>query len=620
MNAWEKAFNDGLRPTERLTVSEWSNKYRRLSVKSSSESGKFRTSRTPYIEEPMNCLSAHDDTERVVMMFASQLGKTESMNCALGYFIDHAPAPALIVNSTIEMSKRLSKQRLDPMIEETPVLKAKIAPPRSRDSSNTMMAKDFPNGFFILTGSNSATGLRSTPCKYVLMDEVDSFVTDVDGEGDPVELAVKRATTFPKRKILLTSTPTIKDFSRIEAEYLKSDQRVYKIPCPLCNFYQKLEWKQLKFNKENLKETKYECISCKGLFDERHKTKMLRKGKWEPQSEGDGITKGYRLNGMYSPLGWLSWEQMAREFLAAKKDAPLLKTFVNTRLSETWSDDFESALTAEGLLKRCEEYTEGSCPDGVLFITQGVDCQKDRLEVSTWGWGANEESWLIEHFVINGDPHQLQVWKDLDYFINRDYEHENGKTIKPVITAIDSGGIHTSEVYQYARERQALGVIAIKGQSIRNKPPIGKPTRVDINIKGKSLKKGSLLYPVGVDTVKNTLIGRLKSNTEDSDAYIHFHATTGEEYFKQITSERQQLKTNRAGFQVTMWVKKPNQRNEALDCWVYSYAAMVLYISKYPRNKVWIILENKLNEFNNVVKPKRATIKRTPTNDFVNNW
>jgi len=620
MNAWEKAFNDGLRPTERLTVSEWSNKYRRLSVKSSSESGKFRTSRTPYIEEPMNCLSAHDDTERVVMMFASQLGKTESMNCALGYFIDHAPAPALIVNSTIEMSKRLSKQRLDPMIEETPVLKAKIAPPRSRDSSNTMMAKDFPNGFFILTGSNSATGLRSTPCKYVLMDEVDSFVTDVDGEGDPVELAVKRATTFPKRKILLTSTPTIKDFSRIEAEYLKSDQRVYKIPCPLCNFYQKLEWKQLKFNKENLKETKYECISCKGLFDERHKTKMLRKGKWEPQSEGDGITKGYRLNGMYSPLGWLSWEQMAREFLAAKKDAPLLKTFVNTRLSETWSDDFESALTAEGLLKRCEEYTEGSCPDGVLFITQGVDCQKDRLEVSTWGWGANEESWLIEHFVINGDPHQLQVWKDLDYFINRDYEHENGKTIKPVITAIDSGGIHTSEVYQYARERQALGVIAIKGQSIRNKPPIGKPTRVDINIKGKSLKKGSLLYPVGVDTVKNTLIGRLKSNAEDSDAYIHFHATTGEEYFKQITSERQQLKTNRAGFQVTMWVKKPNQRNEALDCWVYSYAAMVLYISKYPRNKVWIILENKLNEFNNVVKPKRATIKRTPTNDFVNNW
>ena len=238
----------------------------------------------------------------------------------------------------------------------------------------------------------------------------------------------------------------------------------------------------------------------------------------------------------------MSWEQLAREFLAAKKDAPLLKTFVNTRLSETWSDDFESALTAEGLLKRCEEYTEGSCPDGVLFITQGVDCQKDRLEVSTWGWGAKEESWLIEHFVINGDPHQSQVWKDLDYFINRDYEHANGKTIKPVITAIDSGGIHTSEVYQYARERQALGVIAIKGQSIRNKPPIGKPTRVDINIKGKSLKKGSLLYPVGVDTVKNTLIGRLKSNAEDSDAYIHFHATTGEEYFKQITSERQQLK------------------------------------------------------------------------------
>ena len=265
MNAWEKAFNDGLRPTERLTVSEWSNRYRRLSVKSSSESGKFRTSRTPYIEEPMDCLSAHDDTERVVMMFASQTGKTESMNCALGYFIDHAPAPALIVNSTIEMSKRLSKQRLDPMIEETPVLKAKIAPPRSRDSSNTMMAKDFPNGFFILTGSNSATGLRSTPCKYVLMDEVDSFVTDVDGEGDPVELAVKRATTFPKRKILLTSTPTIEDFSRIEAEYLKSDQRVYKVPCPICNFYQQLESQQHNHSYDKLRRLLYQFLG-KHLF------------------------------------------------------------------------------------------------------------------------------------------------------------------------------------------------------------------------------------------------------------------------------------------------------------------------------------------------------------------
>ena len=621
MNAWEEGFFAGLKPQEQLTVSEWSNKYRVLSSKSSSEHGKYRVERTPYLKEPMDCLSTQSPIQRVVLMFSAQSGKTELQNCFAGYVIDHAPAPMLLVQPTVDMSKRLSKQRIEPMINDTPCLSKKIAPARSRDSGNTLFSKEFPGGMMIITGANSATGLRSTPCRYISLDEVDAFPSDVSGEGDPVALAEKRATTFSTRKkILLTSTPTIKDFSRIENEYLTSDQRLYFVPAPCCGKYQDLRWKQLQ--KDDEKNPKYKCIHCGELFDETHKTKMLRMGEWRAMKEGDGVTAGFRLNGLYSPLGWLSWVEMLHEFNKAKGDAPLIKTFVNTRLAETFETDYVSAMSAEGLLKRCESYEQATCPQGVLFLTQGVDCQIDRLEVSTWGWGKGEEAFLIDHVQLWGDPHQAEVWKQLQIVINQQYEHENGKSLVPVISAIDSGGLHTSEVYQFAREKVAQGVIAIKGQSQANKPAIGRPTRVDINFRkvNKAIKKGGLVYPLGVDTIKNTLMGRLKNNKVGSHGYIHFHANTSEEYFKQITAERQILKTNKAGFQVPQWVKKATTRNECLDTWVYSYAAMCFYISKFNRNTVWQQLENKLNEVNNVVKPKRATIKRTSTNNFVNNW
>ena len=621
MNAWEEGFIAGLKPEKPLSVSEWSDTYRILSSKASSEPGKWRTSRTPYLKEPMDCLGTQSPIQRVVLMFAAQTGKTEAQNCWLGYVIDHAPAPMLLVQPTVEMGKRLSKQRLESMINDTPCLNEKIAPARTRDSGNTLFSKEFPGGMMLITGANSATGLRSTPCRYISCDEVDAFPSDASGEGDPVALAEKRATTFSTRKkVLLTSTPTIKDFSRIEAEYLASDQRLYYVPCPICGEYQDLRWKQLQ--KDDVNNVKYKCIHCEGLFDESHKTKMLRKGEWRANKEGDGITAGFRLNGLYSPLGWFSWKEAVMEFNKAKGDAPLIKTFVNTRLAETFETDYVSAMSAEGLLKRCESYEQGTCPDGVLFLTQGVDCQIDRLEVSTWGWGKYEESYLIDHVQLWGDPHQAEVWKQLEIVINQQYEHENGKSLVPVITAVDSGGLHTSEVYQFAREKVAQGVIAIKGQSQANKPAIGRPTRVDINFRkrNKAIKKGGLVYPLGVDTIKNTLMGRLKNNKIGSAGYIHFHASTSEEYFKQITAERQILKTNKSGFQVPQWVKKGNTRNECLDTWVYSYAAMCFYISKFNRNTVWQQLENKMNKADNVDKPKRATIKTAPKKDFVNSW
>ena len=622
MSTWRTALMEGLRPEQALTVSEWADKHRRLSSKASAEPGPWRTNRTPYLREPMDCLSSTSPIQRVVMMFAAQTGKTEAGANWLGYVIDHAPGPMLLVQPTVEMAKRLSKQRLESLITETPVLAEKIAPSRSRDSGNTMFAKDFPGGMMLLTGSNSATGLRSTPCRYIFCDEIDAFPSDVDGEGDPVSLAEKRATTFARRKILLTSTPTVKDFSRIEAEYERSDQRRFYVPCPCCSVMQWLKWPQLKWENNDPATAAYECEVCHERFAEIHKPAMLRKGEWRATAPSNGKTAGFQLSGLYSPLGWLSWADMVDDFLRAKTDAPMLKSFVNTRLAETWEEDFASKVSADGLLERCEHYEAAMVPEGGLALTVGVDVQDNRLAISVWAWGREEEGWLLDHQEIYGDPSRQELWKQLDEVVLREWPHAVGPAMRPDVVAIDSGGHFTAEVYQYARERARQGVVAIKGQSQRGKPPIGKGSKVDVNHQGRTLKRGAVVYMVGGDTVKTTLFGRLKHN-EQGAGFLHFHMGTTGEYFEQLTAEKQVLRYNRGGFPTREWVKKPSARNEALDCLVYAYAAMNLMYQRFDRRTIWDQLEKRLEGAGKKKKPALLGSKQQPPSGatgFVGNW
>jgi phage terminase large subunit GpA-like protein len=476
----------------------------------------------------------------------------------------------------------------------------------------------------LLTGANSATGLRSTPCRYIFCDEVDAFPLDVDGEGDPVSLAEKRATTFARRKILLTSTPTVKDFSRIEAEFERSDQRRFYVPCPSCGEMQWLKWVQLKWENNDPTTAVYECDHCRERFAEIHKPAMLRQGEWRATAPSDGKTAGFHLSGLYSPLGWLSWADMVDDFLRAKADAPMLKSFVNTRLAETWEEDFASKVSADALLERCEPYTAGKLPEGALAVTIGVDVQGgggsagDRLAVSVWAWGREEEGWLIDHQEIYGDPCRPEVWKQLDLLVLHEWEHVSGGKLRADVVAVDSGGHATAEVYQYARERSGAGVIAIKGQSQRGKAPIGKASKVDINAQGRTLKRGAQVFPVGGDTIKTTLFGRLKHN-ERGAGYLHFHAQTGAEYFEQLTAEKQALRYVK-GFPVREWVKKPSARNEALDCLVYAYAAVHRMYQRYDRRTIWDQLEKRLQKED--AKPAKPRLRSggAGTSAFVNSW
>lgn len=590
---YRDSFFQGLLPDPNLRVSEWADEYRMLSQKSSSEPGHWRTARTPYLREIMDCLSPSSPIQKVVFQAGAQVGKTECGNNWIGYIIDASPGPTLIVQPTVELAKRMSKQRLAPMIDETPVLRKKINSARSRDSGNTMQSKEFPGGIMVLTGANSAVGLRSMPVKYLFLDEIDAYPFDVDEEGDPVNLAERRTTTFTRKKIYLCSTPKIKDISRIERAYLESDQRRYFVPCPHCGEYDWLKFENIIFEDHNPDTTMLKCCACGVLIEERYKTQMLAEGQWRPTNpKGDPNVAGFHLSALYSPLGWKSWKEIVREFLKAKSDPPLLKEWKNTVLGETWEDDFAVKVAAEGLRERAENYEALFAPTGVLAITVGVDCQDDRLAVVMRGFGRDEESWLLYWTEIYGDPAKDEVWKQLDDILLKPVRHESGCTLPIYVTGIDSGGHHTHEVYNYARQRRARHVLALKGSSTRGKNALSRPSKVDINFRGKFIKLGAEVWLVGTDTIKSVIYSRLKL-PKHGKGFYHFYKDVSDDYFEQVTAEKQVTKYLR-GYPYREWQKKASARNEALDCEVYAYAALQNLYMRFNRKTIWDQLEARI--------------------------
>jgi phage terminase large subunit GpA-like protein len=271
-----RAWTAGLTPDPALTVSAWADRHRILSPRGANEAGPWRTSRTPYLQELMDALSPRHPAQRVVFMKGSQLGASESGCCWIGYVIHHAPGPMLAVQPSVELAKRFSQQRIDPLIEESPSLREKVAPARSRDSGNTVLSKEFPGGILVMTGANSAVGLRSMPVRYLFLDEVDAYPPSADDEGDPVALAEARTRTFSwRRKVFLASTPTIKGLSRIEREFEGSDQRRFFVPCPHCSAMQWLRFERLRWDKDKPETAAYYCEGCEQPIAEHHKTQML---------------------------------------------------------------------------------------------------------------------------------------------------------------------------------------------------------------------------------------------------------------------------------------------------------------------------------------------------------
>ncbi|MBU2763803.1 phage terminase large subunit family protein [Acidithiobacillus caldus] len=602
-DAIERAWREGLTPDPLLSVSEWADRHRMLSSKASAEPGRWRTSRTPYLKAIMDCLSPTSPVERVVFMKGAQVGATETGSNWIGYVIHHAPGPMMAVWPTVEMAKRNSKQRIDPLIEESPVLSELIAPARSRDSGNTILAKEFRGGVLVMTGANSAVGLRSMPVRYLFLDEVDGYPLDVEGEGDAISLAEARTRTFARRKIFIVSTPTIAGASAVEREYEASDQRRYFVPCPHCSHRQWLRFEQLRWERGRPETVAYVCESCDQPIAEHHKTWMLEHGEWRAMAPENGIkTSGFHLSSLYSPVGWRSWRDIASAWESAVSkesgSAAAIKTFKNTELGETWVEEGE-APDWQRLIERREDYPLGTVPMGGLLLVGGADVQKDRIEASIWAFGRGKASWLVEHRVLMGDTARDAVWKRLSELIDETWTHESGNQVPLARFALDTG-FATQEAYAFVRAVRDTRLMAIKGVP-RGAALIGTPTAVDVSQGGKKLRRGIKVYSVAVGIAKLEFYNNLRKSADVADdgttpiyppGFVHLPKVDAE-YVQQLCAEQLITRRDRNGFPVREW-QKLRERNEALDCYVYARAAAAASGLDRFEERHWRELERQL--------------------------
>jgi phage terminase large subunit GpA-like protein len=612
-----RAWLAGLAPDPVQTVSQWADRHRMLSSRGAAEAGPYRTARTPYMRGIMDALSPSDPARRVVFMKAAQVGATEAGNNWLGFCIHRAPGPFLLVQPTTDLAKRLSQQRVEPLIEESPALRELVAPARARDSGNTVLSKRFPGGVLIISGANSAVGLRSMPARNVFLDEVDAYPGDLDGEGDPIKLAEARTISFGHRaKLFLASTPTITGLSRIEREWELSDQRRYHVPCPHCGALQWLKFERLRWAQGRPETAAYVCEACDEPVEERHKTAMMDPAGgacWMATAEPEvaeaarraGIV-GFHISGLYSPLGWLSWSGIAEQYEAARGNDSAYKTLKNTILGETWQERGE-APDWQRLYERREEYDLGSVPEGALVLTAGADVQRDRIEVDVWGWGRSLRSWLVDHIVLEGDTARVEVWDELSGLLGETWPHARGARMTLARLAIDTGdGASTDAVYSWVRASGHGQVIAVKGVGGFDRAmPVDGPSFVEVNERGRKIRRGVQLWKVTGSVFKTETYRylRLRAPTDEEleaggdwpAGYVHLpRGGLTAEWLKQLTAEQLvTVRDKRRGHQRLEW-QQTRERNEALDCRVYARAAAWLMGIDRWEERRWVELESQL--------------------------
>lgn len=559
-----------LKPPPKMTLSEWADHYRMLSPEASAEPGRWRTSKAPYQREIMDAIGDHK-SHKIIIMSAAQIGKTDAFILnTLGYYMDYSPAPIMVMQPTLDMGQTFSKDRLAPMLRDTPRLTDKVDT-KSRYAGNTILKKNFPGGHVTIVGANSASSLASRPIKVLLADEVDRYPASAGTEGDPLSLAQKRQTTFWDKKTVMVSTPVIKDQSRIEKEFNHSTREEWNVPCPECGHYQPLVWEGVVFDKDNPQgEVRYRCERCGVLSTERQWKDQSINGKFVPENP-DAEARGFHLNTLASTF--CGWNEIVQKFIIAKEQLDQgnpegMKVWVNTELGEPWEEQGEHVDETE-LFNRREIY-DAEVPEDVLVLTAGVDVQDDRFEVEVVGWGVGKESWGIRYQKIFGDMLKDQVWEDLDNFLLSTFHKKDGTALRIIAACIDSGGHHTDQVYRFTKKRYERRVFAIKGKGGAEVPYIRNPTT--------SNRVKTPLFIIGVDAGKSMLYQRLKVESKGPN-YCHFPANEEagytETYFKGLTSEKMVVRF-RKGRSVVVWEVKDSahKRNEPLDLRNYATAAL----------------------------------------------
>jgi phage terminase large subunit GpA-like protein len=580
--AARRVWRQRVRPRPRLTGSEWVERFLVLPSSTTRQAGRVRLSVTPYLRDVLDAVTDRH-VQQVTFIAPSQSAKTTFVLAVMGYYIHQEPSPTLAVQPTVEMAEDFSKGRFTPTLEASPALRKLIAAPRSRQSANTILSKQYPGGQADFAGANSPAGLASRPKRLVLFDEVDRYPAEAGTEGDPIKIGVARTTSYQRsRKIVVITSPTDEPEeapdgrwygSRGWREYVKGSMEVWEVACPACGHWQVLDFDRLRWEAEgdtvDRESVHYPCASCEHPIRDSNRPAMP--GRWRATNpSADPTHRSFHLEGLSAAFAL--WDELAKEFREVNKDPVLFKTFVNTKLGRLWKDRRIEGLK-DALRARAKRYApdgqEWAVPREAALLTAGVDVQHDRLELVVRAWGVGEESWLVERAILRGDTSQPHVWATLEeYRAGRTWKHELGARLRIRAMCVDAGdGSHAKRVYDYCAPRRSDGVYAVKGHGEFSAPILPrKPTVV----------KPGKLWVIGVNAITERIYRRLNM-TERAAGYLHLNEYADDDYVSQLLSEERVTdpKTRKRRF-----VPRRGTRNEVLDCEKYAYAA--LHLSPVP--------------------------------------
>ena len=563
-NELMKKLSKAVKPVEKMTVTQWANKYLRL-PSTAAEPGRYKTSRTPYVEEILNSVN-QPDVKKIVVKSSSQIGKTEMLLGIVGYFVHLNPCNIMIIQPTLEMSQDFSKFRLQKMIENTPILTPLFSDlGKSRNANQTILSKQFTGGRIVLAGANSPAGLASRPIRILLCDECDRFATSAGAEGDPISLAEKRQSSYWNAKTFICSTPTVEGESRIDAEYQLGTQEEWQHKCPNCGTFHTLKFEDMKVDFEEklvnnnrtviVNSVYWRCEDCGFEYSELAiKNSEQRYLIKNPAALKTGV-RSFFINGFASP--WVSWKTIMQEYLTAKGNPAREAVVYNTRFGRSYKLTGEYSDENEFLRRR--EHYAAELPDGVLILTGAVDVQYNRLEYLVCGFGIDEECWGILRGIVRGSPQDVSTWQQLDQILDHEYKFFNGTGLKIARTFIDSG-YSTKMVYDYCKANQFKGRYAIKGTGIISAPIIYKyfyPKNA-----------GIVVTILGVNDAKQEIFSRLSIEKPGAN-YLHFPENPergfDSTFFQQLISERRVIKRSGGLLYSVFEPVRAKIRNEAID-------------------------------------------------------
>lgn len=547
---------------------------------------------TPYVV-PFEQAFGDTRYRRVVMVTAAQSGKTDAMLDIIGHRLDTKPVPILYVGPSREFLTDQFEPRLMALFDEALKLRAKVQ--RGKRMKKTL--KRVAGVTLRLAHAGSSTALKSDPAGLALVDEYDEMLANVKGQGDPLGLVEARGITFADFVTGIASTPSQ---GMVETEVDESGLEFWKVvdpddvaspiwrlwqegtryhwawKCPHCGEwfvprFKLLRWPKTATPAQARREAYLECPSNGCVITDADKPGMNANGVYVAPGQhiaNDGTVVGdppdtttisFWVSGLASPF--VSFGERAEAYLKAlaSGEQDKIQTAFNAGFGEVYTPGGGDVPEWQEVANLKMPYPARTLPDDVVFLTAGVDVQKNRLPFVIRGWGPRATSWLIDAGELWGETAQPDVWEDLADLLTQDFD---GLPIK--LAFVDSGfrpgkkfSVPEHRVYQFCR-RFSRFVFPTKGYARQARPIIR--SQIEVKADGKTSKYGLTLFRLDSDHWKSWVHERLRYPPDQPGAWL-LHEETADEYCQQIVSEaRITSPTGRP-----QWVQR-SRENHFLDC------------------------------------------------------